>query len=55
MGVADAEALVDFRIDPDFGALPWAKASVKRDVECLAAVARARQAVGPFKVERMAG
>ena len=43
--VAQTEALVDFRIDPDFRALPRAEAAVERDVEGFAAIFSRRQAV----------
>ena len=46
MRVADAEALIDFRIEPEFGALPQPHAGEQRGVRRLAALAAMRQAVG---------
>ena len=45
-GVVKTEALIDFAVDPRFGASPEPRTQVQRGIGCLRAVA-GRQAVGP--------
>ena len=44
--VADAEALIDFRIEPEFGAFPQSQTGEQRGVRRLAGLSAMRQAVG---------
>src|SRR5262249_57573806 len=44
--IREGVALVDLRIDPQFGPLPQPQAGIERDVDGLAALAAAGKAIG---------
>ena len=47
--VGEAEALIKFRVDPQLGTLPQAKASKERDITGFAALPAAGQAIGTLE------
>jgi hypothetical protein len=47
--IGESEALIDLRIDPQFGAFPQPRTGIERDVSGLATLPAMRQAVGALK------
>ena len=48
MGIGKSVTLVDFRVEPDFGALPQPDAGIERGVDGLAPLPAGGQTVGAF-------